>query len=172
MPRGENVVPLQLILTSIVGREEWKYGNRAYRYCLHDIGHAWQAIVMAARAVGCESFARGEFPDDEVSRLCGLQDDEWPMLLIELSGRSIPVSNGDGGKSVWYGGRANQISKRNSSFPEIECIHLETKLSRPTRGEVVIPERPRDTARELWSFLRRHSPLVGFARLPACGGRR
>jgi SagB-type dehydrogenase family enzyme len=143
MPRGEKLAPLQLILTSIVGREEWKYGNRAYRYCLHDIGHAWQAIVMAARAVGCESFARGEFPDDGVSRLCGLHDDEWPMLLIELSGRSIPVSNGPGVKSVWYGGRANQISERKSIVPEIDRIHLETKLSRPTRGEVASSEPSR-----------------------------
>jgi hypothetical protein len=28
------------VLTSIAWREAWKYQNRAYRYCLHDIGHA------------------------------------------------------------------------------------------------------------------------------------
>ena len=68
------------------------------------------------------------------------------MLLIELSGRSIPVSNGPGGKSVWYGGRANQISERKSIVPEIERIHLETKLSRPTRGEVASSEPSRYSA--------------------------
>src|SRR4051812_44912089 len=95
---------------------------------------------------GLREFRPGEFPDDRVSRLCSLHDDEWPMLLIELSGRSIPVSNGPGGKSVWYGGRANQISERKSIVPEIDRIHLETKLSRPTRGEVASSEPSRYSA--------------------------
>src|SRR3954447_16983017 len=88
LPSASNVASVLLILTSIVWREAWKYGDRAYRYCLHDIGHAWQAIAMAAQALGCESFARGCFPDDEVSQVCRLNDDEWPMLLIELRGGS------------------------------------------------------------------------------------
>jgi SagB-type dehydrogenase family enzyme len=143
MPWVENTVPIQLLLTSIVSREAWKYGNRAYRYCLHDIGHAWQAIAMAAQAMGCESFARGEFPDDKVSRLCRLHDDEWPMLLIELRGSCIPVSKGNGGESIWYGGRANQISEGTRIFPEIERIHLETKVSRLTSvgGAAIEPPR-------------------------------
>ena len=28
--------PIVFVLTSIVWREAWKYGERAYRYCLHD----------------------------------------------------------------------------------------------------------------------------------------
>ena len=60
--------PIVFILTSIAWREEWKYRDRAYRYCLHDIGHAWQALALAAEAMGCESNAIGEFPDDEVAR--------------------------------------------------------------------------------------------------------
>src|SRR4051812_6110504 len=53
--------PVVFVLTSIVSREAWKYGDRAYRYCLHDIGHAWQALALAARAVGCDSFALAHF---------------------------------------------------------------------------------------------------------------
>ena len=34
--------PIVFILTSIAWREAWKYRDRAYRYCLHDIGHAWR----------------------------------------------------------------------------------------------------------------------------------
>ena len=54
--------PIVFILTSIAWREAWKYRDRAYRYCLHDIGHAWQALALAARAMGCESIAIGRFP--------------------------------------------------------------------------------------------------------------
>ena len=50
--------PIVFVLTSIAWREAWKYRDRAYRYCLHDIGHAWQALALAARAIGCETFAR------------------------------------------------------------------------------------------------------------------
>ena len=135
LPPASNVASLLLILTSIVWREAWKYGDRAYRYCLHDIGHAWQAIAMAARAMGCESFARGCFPDDEVSQVCRLKDDEWPMLLIELRGGSIPVRERHSGKNVWFGGLANQISERRRVFPEIERIHRATKLSRPVPSD-------------------------------------
>src|ERR1700683_357066 len=58
----ETSAPLVFILTSIAWREAWKYRDRAYRYCLHDIGHAWQALTLAARSIGCESFAHGHFP--------------------------------------------------------------------------------------------------------------
>jgi hypothetical protein len=32
---------LSFVLTTISWREAWKYGDRAYRYCLLDAGHAW-----------------------------------------------------------------------------------------------------------------------------------
>ena len=83
--------PIVFVLTSIAWREAWKYRDRAYRYCLHDMGHAWQALALAARAIGCDSFAVGHFPDDEVAQLCRLHEDEWPMLIVELRGSSIPV---------------------------------------------------------------------------------
>jgi SagB-type dehydrogenase family enzyme len=47
--------PLIFVLTSIAWREAWKYRERAYRYCLHDIGHAWQALTLASRSLGSES---------------------------------------------------------------------------------------------------------------------
>jgi SagB-type dehydrogenase family enzyme len=83
--------PIVFILTSIIWREAWKYGERAYRYCLHDIGHAWQALALSARAIGWESRAIGDFVDDEIAGLCALDPDESPMLLISLNGPAIPI---------------------------------------------------------------------------------
>ncbi|UVE18429.1 SagB/ThcOx family dehydrogenase [Pseudomonas sp. LS44] len=37
-------------LTSIPWREAWKYGERDYRYCQHDLGHALAAIAIAIAA--------------------------------------------------------------------------------------------------------------------------
>jgi SagB-type dehydrogenase family enzyme len=121
--------PIVFALTSIVWREAWKYGERAYRYCLHDIGHAWQALALAARAIGCDHFALGHFVDDNVARTVQLNGDEWPMLIVSLHGKCIPVHETDTGKTVWFGGQANQLSKETIAHPLIDSIHLATKRS-------------------------------------------
>src|ERR1700733_6192000 len=98
----DTAAPLVFVLTSIVWREAWKYCDRAYRYCLHDIGHAWQSLALAGRAMGCESFAIGNFVDDEVSGRRQLNEDEWPMLIVTLQGPSIPVISRETPKTVLY----------------------------------------------------------------------
>jgi SagB-type dehydrogenase family enzyme len=126
--------PIVFILTSIAWREAWKYGDRAYRYCLHDMGHAWQALALAARSLGCRSFATGHFPDDEVTQLCRLNNDEWPMLIVSLHGKSIPVRTADVGETVWLGGLANQLSDEPICHPLIDRIHAATKLRNSERS--------------------------------------
>jgi SagB-type dehydrogenase family enzyme len=141
--------PIVLVLTSIAWREAWKYRDRAYRYCLHDIGHAWQALALAARAMGCETFDVRDFADDEVARYCRLSADEWPMLILELRGEPIPLRDAEHRETVWYGGEANQLSPEIIDYPWIEGIHgatkLDTKLdtrAEPARtgtGEIKLP---------------------------------
>jgi SagB-type dehydrogenase family enzyme len=121
--------PIVFVLTSIAWREAWKYHDRAYRYCLHDMGHAWQSLALAAQAMGCDAFAIGHFPDDDVARFCSLNDDEWPMLIVELRGRSIPVREPSSGETVWHTGQANQLSAERIVYPLIDEIHAATKLS-------------------------------------------
>jgi SagB-type dehydrogenase family enzyme len=121
--------PLVFVLTSIAWREAWKYRDRAYRYCLHDIGHAWQSLALAARAMGCESFALGQFSDDEVSGCCLLNDDEWPMLIVDLQGPSIPVATQGPVETVLFRGEPNRLSDEQVPYPRIEQIHAATKAS-------------------------------------------
>jgi len=117
--------PIVFILTSIAWREEWKYRDRAYRYCLHDIGHAGQALTLAAEAMGCESLAIRDFPDDQVAEICRLSEDEWPMLIVEI--RTNAECAPDVREAVWYGGQANQLSKETILYPRIDAIHAATK---------------------------------------------
>jgi SagB-type dehydrogenase family enzyme len=124
--------PIVFVLTSIAWREAWKYRDRAYRYCLHDIGHAWQALALAAEGMGCSSYAIGHFADDEVAQLCRLHEDEWPMMLIELRRDSIPLREPDSGETVWYGGHANQLSEETIAYPRIDAIHAATRLIEAT----------------------------------------
>src|SRR5438876_6171759 len=39
-------------LSSVHWREAWKYGERAFRYCQHDAGHALATLRIAAAALG------------------------------------------------------------------------------------------------------------------------
>ncbi len=41
-------------LSSVHWREAWKYGERAFRYCQHDVGHALASLRIAAAALGVE----------------------------------------------------------------------------------------------------------------------
>ena len=43
---------LLVVLASIHWREAWKYGERAFRYCQHDLGHAIAAVSYAASLEG------------------------------------------------------------------------------------------------------------------------
>jgi SagB-type dehydrogenase family enzyme len=135
MKLAGSFAPIVFVLTSIVWREAWKYRDRAYRYCLHDMGHAWQAIALAARAIGCDSFAVGHFPDDEVAQLCRPNQDECPrpwqprLSLCAFRGgrrRPPPVSRCG---SAWLG--ATGIG----AFYDDE-VHHYLKLV-PGQGQVV-----------------------------------
>ena len=43
---------LLLAFSSLHWREAWKYGERAFRYCQHDVGHAVAALAVAAAGLG------------------------------------------------------------------------------------------------------------------------
>ena len=73
--------PVVFVLTSIASRQAWKYRDRAYRYCLYDIGHAWQALALGARAAGCDSFTMGHFEDDAVAAAPYFADFSGPRFV-------------------------------------------------------------------------------------------
>jgi SagB-type dehydrogenase family enzyme len=58
-------------LTSVHWREAWKYGERAYRYCQHDVGHALAAARIAAAALGWRLVVLTGVADSAIARLLG-----------------------------------------------------------------------------------------------------
>jgi SagB-type dehydrogenase family enzyme len=150
-------VPAVFVLTTIVWREAWKYRERAYRYCLLDMGHAWQALALAARAAGLEAKTFGHFPDDAVAELLGLED-EWPLLVVCLCGSAIPTERKAPTPGAWFGGVPSVISTRVVPYPAIEAVHRASKLGRdsgaiaraeppqPGAGSLRLPQPARPTA--------------------------
>lgn len=63
-------------LTSIHWREAWKYGERAYRYCQHDVGHAIAAVRYAAAALGWQVNLLDSCSDNDVAAILGIDRDE------------------------------------------------------------------------------------------------
>ncbi|XP_050236635.1 uncharacterized protein LOC126686563 [Mercurialis annua] len=60
-------------VSSIFWREAWKYGERAFRYCNHDVGHAIAAISMAAAGLGWDVKLLDGLGYKELERLMGLE---------------------------------------------------------------------------------------------------
>jgi len=80
-------------LSSIHWREAWKYGERAYRYCQLDIGHAIGAITYAAACLGWKVLLLDNLSDQQINSLLGLtreadfgsSEREYPDTLLYIS---------------------------------------------------------------------------------------
>jgi SagB-type dehydrogenase family enzyme len=59
-------------LSSIHWREAWKYGERAFRYCQHDVGHAIGALRIAAATLGWRVALLDGLADETIEDLLGL----------------------------------------------------------------------------------------------------
>ncbi|WP_353572883.1 SagB/ThcOx family dehydrogenase [Candidatus Albibeggiatoa sp. nov. BB20] len=72
-------------LSSIPWREAWKYGERAFRYCQHDVGHAIAAVRYAAACFGWKASVLPSWSDAEIAQLLGLnQTDDFHSNEIEI----------------------------------------------------------------------------------------
>jgi SagB-type dehydrogenase family enzyme len=63
-------------LTSIHWREAWKYGERAFRYCQHDLGHAVDACRNAAALAGLYAAMLADWSHRDIAALTGIDRDE------------------------------------------------------------------------------------------------
>lgn len=82
-------------LTSIHWREAWKYGQRAYRYCMHDAGHALGALAIAAAGLGWQTRLLDAPGTDELAALLGTSqpheaEPEEPDLLLACMPAPVP----------------------------------------------------------------------------------
>lgn len=122
--------PLECILTTIPWREAWKYGPRAYRYCLLDAGHAYQALVLAANGMGCSC----QVDDSALPENFGLAPDEWPLLRVAIHAPTGPCAPTP---IHWHTGTPNQLSPSPNLPEAIVNIHAAT-------DESASPWRPAD----------------------------
>ncbi|MCI0534373.1 MAG: SagB/ThcOx family dehydrogenase [Verrucomicrobiales bacterium] len=70
-------------LTSIFWREAWKYGERAFRYCQHDVGHVLAALSFSANLFGWKVTWLNAVSDAEIAKLLGFDQTRWPKFELE-----------------------------------------------------------------------------------------
>ncbi|CCH49543.1 SagB/ThcOx family dehydrogenase [Pseudodesulfovibrio piezophilus] len=80
---------VRVYVTSLFQRSSWKYGARAYRYCLLDAGHMIENVLLAATIQGGSAVCDPDFNDRLVNRfLCVDPDFEGCLAQIHSLGCS------------------------------------------------------------------------------------
>jgi len=116
-----------LALSSVPWREAWKYGERAFRYCQHDAGHALAASTYAGACLGWRVRALACPGDDALAALLGLgRDDsshryerEHPDLVALVSpSRAEEISLEPVGGD--FLGAANRLGEDHEPWPAVD----------------------------------------------------
>ncbi len=83
----ESITPhgFYVALSSIFWREAWKYGERAYRYCQHDLGHALATLRFSALLHGWKVTYLTTLSDEEIEKLVGFNKIKWPEYENETA---------------------------------------------------------------------------------------
>nr|MDP2192776.1 SagB/ThcOx family dehydrogenase [Rhodoferax sp.] len=129
-------------LSSVHWREAWKYGERAFRYCQHDVGHALASLRIAAAALGWRLLLLDGVSNSTLSSLLGLDRDEdfaaaereeAELLVLIASDFPMPLATESKpltahGAGVLWQGRANALSPEHSiAWPVIDEIAQATR---------------------------------------------
>ena len=175
-------------LTSIHWREAWKYGERAFRYCQHDAGHAIGALRLAAALLGWRLALLPRWSHAQLATMLGTDRDrdfvaaepeEPECIAIVTAGDPHPWMDRDPSTLVsaaagaaWRG-VANQLSRDRVAWPIIDEVAEATRYpgvaADDARGANLVRLAPQDSggsdsrnARE--TILQRRSALAFDAR--------
>jgi len=133
-------------LTSIFWREAWKYGERAFRYCQHDVGHALAALSFSANLFGWKVTWLNAVSDEEIAKLLGFDQTQWPefewehpdlLCFVHRSGelrisRDLPGEIVAEFSGLEFTGTPNQLSKDHVDWEIIARVAEAT--ANPQRG--------------------------------------
>ena len=155
-------------LTSIHWREAWKYGERAYRYCQHDVGHAIAALGYAAAPQGWQTRLLDSIGDVELGLLLGVGDQSGPerehpdgLLAMAPAKADELVATAAAWKldedvasalaELERQGQPNRLSPAHQAWPIID--EVAEACRKPSTSSA--PEPPRPTTSPAWPAVER-----------------
>ena len=145
--------------TSVNWRETWKYGERAFRYCQHDVGHAIGSARIGAQTLGWRMLLLDGLADDAVAALLGVDRPEdfegaerehpdclavvWPAdtVLAKRSG----AEGGPMARSPQAAGFAGNVSARPAD--QAAGLAAGKTISLPLS---LAPDAVRELTRHIW----------------------
>ena len=184
-----------LAFTSIIWREAWKYGERAFRYCNHDVGHAIGAARIAAATLGWNLALLDGTDQTTLASLLGLDRDGdfagaerehpdcvavvWPAddlstMPLWLDPERVQALT----RGRWHG-RANRLSREVpvpwEIIDDVAEATRKTSLERrsvtfPRRTQVPVPAGDRQTGPAAGAIIRQRRSAValdGTTSIPA-----
>jgi SagB-type dehydrogenase family enzyme len=86
-------------ISSIFWRESWKYGERAFRYCNHDAGHALSCVSFSANLFGWKVTYLNALSDEAIQTVLGfdqirfreLEEEHIDFLCFVHPQASVPI---------------------------------------------------------------------------------
>ncbi len=169
-------------VSSIFWREAWKYGERAFRYCHHDVGHALAALRFAANLMGWSVHLLHGISDRDLDRMLGIDRTDWvagerdeaDLLCWVCPGTEQPnlAELPDGLIEVFdrvtFQGRPETLSGERHPWPIIDTVAQACRKNRPETGmaawredpPTILPGSPWSAAQ----LIRRRRSAVAFDR--------
>ncbi|OUD14072.1 SagB/ThcOx family dehydrogenase [Thioflexithrix psekupsensis] len=141
-------------LSSIHWREMWKYGERAFRYCQHDIGHAIAALSVAASALGWTVTLLDGLGTEELVLLMGLthlregNEAEHPDCLLAISPTPTAADARPEATAIQafarlqWRGEANRLSPEHLRWRIIEHVTIATHKAAGDLPYTITPTIP------------------------------
>jgi SagB-type dehydrogenase family enzyme len=185
-------------LTQIRWREAWKYGERGWRYCLLDAGHAVAALSVAAAALGWRARLAEGWTDPAVARLVGADRQSGPeaeraeALLALWPGTAAWPGEAERGfrldaatfealGRMERAGAPNRLSAEHRPWPGIDAAARAAERAEPPGEAFWSPEepppagpasRPADRGRSVRALVQQRRSALAFelsATLPRDG---
>jgi SagB-type dehydrogenase family enzyme len=142
-------------LSSIAWREAWKYGERAFRYCQHDLGHAVAALRFSAVLCGWKLTLLTSWSTADIAALLGLDrnGEFYEQEHEEAEALAIVTPNGVDSvkaplppdaqllasiRAADWSGRANRLSEAHHAWPIIDEANLVTRKTRVLQKTAVM----------------------------------
>jgi SagB-type dehydrogenase family enzyme len=151
---------LAIGLTSVMWREAWKYGERAFRYCQLDVGHAVGALAYVAALLGWEVAPLGttaealkhclglDRPDDFPPSRYAFTETEEPEILLAIRAPGLPLPPSAEALAAWldnadWQGKPTRIDPSPGyRWPAIDHVAAASREAASTPKAIDFPPLP------------------------------
>jgi SagB-type dehydrogenase family enzyme len=168
-------------ISSIFWRESWKYGERAFRYCNHDAGHALACLSFSANLFGWKIIYLNALSDDDIGTMLGYDKTNWPPMEEEhpdflcyvfpsskiAASRTLSEEILTDFSQIEFFGTPNYLSPDHFNWEIIEMASKKTKKPRTEPFELSLNESTPFFAGTFSNFsasqiIRRRRSATGF----------